>query len=125
MAALVVLWGWVKRAGLWLADHWHVPLIAVAAILGYVLAKRGTARQPLELVKTELDAIAAGAEVRKVKAEAGAQAARAHIEEQHKEALAALDAKQREEAKTYEENPEELARFLVRVGSASKAGGGT
>lgn len=118
VTALVTFWGWVKKAAVWLWDHWYIPLFVAGLLAGWLLTRRSASNwSALKQLATELEAIKAGAEVREVKASAGAQAARAHVEERYKEALAQLDERQREEAKVYEQDPIELARFLVRVAS--------
>lgn len=117
MTALVA-WEAAKKAGRWLLDHWYLPLFLAGVTAGWLLT-RGKGPDPLAKTLTELDAIKAANDVREVQAKAGIEAAKAHVELQHKEALAALDEKQKEEAKTYAENPQALAAFLVRVGSKS------
>ncbi len=118
MLALAAIWAGAKKAAIFLYDHWYLPLFAVGVALGWFFTRcSGGAPQwsAKESLVTELAAIKAGAEVRTVKAEAGSSAAKAHVEEQHKEALAALDERQRKEAAAYEKDPAELARFLVRA----------
>jgi hypothetical protein len=104
----------------WLKKYWYVPLFVLAVFLGFMLSRKSRARgTPLVQTLRELDAIKAGAEVEKVKAQLGAEQAKAHVEDKYREEIDALDEKQKERLEKMEEDPMAMARFLVRAGKPS------
>lgn len=107
------VWGAIKTSFWWLVDHWYIPLFILGVILGIILT--GGKALNFKKVKDELDVIKAGAEARKLKAEAGALAATTEVERLHEDAVARLDEKQAEEAKELRNDPVALSRFLVRA----------
>jgi len=97
--------------------YWYIPLIAVAGFVAYVLLLRwrpGSKVTPLDTTKRELEAIAAANEVANVRAELGHAEAVKHVEEKYRERLAQLTEAQAARAKKLEDDPEALARFIVR-----------
>lgn len=104
----------------WLWNHWYVPLAVVAAIVAALLWKKPKGVPVTQVVidstKKELEVIEAQAEVRRLKAELGAEQARQHVEDKYREAKSKLTAEQAEKAKRLEKDPVALAKFLVRAG---------
>ena len=98
----------------WLVDRWYIPLIAVAAVLTWVFLR---SKPPKAILSTELEAIKAGAQARVVVAEDGAERARAEVLRVHATEVAALDEAQAERAVELAEDPQALAKFLVRAAS--------
>ena len=99
----------------WLLEHWYVPLIFLAAVAGFLVARKRRA-SPMQATKLELEAIRAGADARRVQSELGAERARRHVESAHREALLRLDHEQAKQAMELRNDPVALAKFLVRAG---------
>lgn len=98
----------------WLADHWYIPLgVLLIGILWGIFRRR---ENPARWVRTELAAIDAQTEARKLKAQLGTEAAASVLEDQYRAELDALDAAQAAQAKELRHDPEKLAKFLVRAG---------
>lgn len=94
--------------------HWiGIGLLGLAVILIWILTG-GRGPNPSEKLGREIDAINAGAEADKVKAELGAEQAIAHVNEEYQADLAAMDEAKRERAKKLERDPSALAKFIVR-----------
>ena len=105
----------------WLLAHWYIPLAIVAAIVGALLwRKRPGVPLPVivaEKVRQELRIIDATTEVKKIKAELGAEQARQHVEDKYREAKSKLDFRQAEQAEMLADDPVALAKFLIRAGA--------
>jgi hypothetical protein len=100
---------------------WYV--VAITTVLGAYLAWRVFKdRDVAELpdITTELEAIEAKAETKKLIVKLGEAKALEEVEKKHKEALDAMDEKKKAEAERLRADPGELARFLVRAGRPSK-----
>lgn len=97
----------------WLLDHWYLPLLALACVLGWWLTRGRVGPSP-RVLKLELDAITESARVREITAKLGAERARADVESTHAVALAKLDEDQKAKAITLKSNPAALAKFLVK-----------
>lgn len=115
----------MASALLWLKDRWYIPafvlFVAVAALAAIFTRRRKDDPLPatiIQEVSKELEVIAAGAEVRKVRAEMGADKAKQLVEEKYRAERAALTAAQEREAHELEEDPAALARFLVKAGKS-------
>jgi hypothetical protein len=96
--------------------HWiWVPLVAVASFLTYALtrAKGGFS----DTLATEVNAINAKADAKKLVTEQGADIARAKILTEHTETVNRLSEKQKAEADRLRSDPAGLAVFLTRIGS--------
>jgi hypothetical protein len=104
----------IKRILLLLLDYWYVPVLFLAGVLAVVFL-----RKPFGLSMANLDgelaAIRAGRDAREVKEREGAEAARQKVLADHWAAMDNLDEKQRAEAEELKDDPEALARFLVRA----------
>jgi len=98
----------------WLGRHWYIPVVVVLGVAVWILSRGRTS--PTAPVEVELEAIEAGAEVRRVNAKLGAEQARQHVQDKYREQLAALDEKQRARAEELSNDPAKLAKFLVRAG---------
>lgn len=105
----------------WLKDYWYIPVFFIAAIgglvLSYILFKRPDT-SILEKTNLEIKAIQAGAEARQIKAELGAEQAKAVVAGKYMQEMAALDTKQKAQAVELENDPVALAKYLVRVGGS-------
>lgn len=107
----------MKRALHWILDHAYLILIAIIAVLTFVLVRRRPGDpSPLADVTREVDAIKQAASVRAVIAEHGAAAAIAKIETEHAEALKNLDIEEAATVARLKEDPVALSKFLVRAG---------
>ncbi len=104
----------------WIRDHWYLPLIALAGVLGVVAGvflQRKPAG-PKTLVKEELQALSESNKVRLVLAEEGHEAAKKVVEEKHYELSKVLEGASKEKAARLLENPVALSRHLERVGQS-------
>lgn len=101
----------------WLLDHWYIPLFFIFVIVGAIVARKQWAAAMASL-DHELDVIKAGADARKLAAEANHSVVIQTIEAQHQQVIAKLDAEQKAEAERLRDDPPSLARFLVRVGGS-------
>lgn len=107
----------MKKAALWLLDHWYLPLFAVGVLLGWWLTRDTTKKlPPLDQIKTELDAIEAGRKARELETRLGAQQAAEEVRRQHDAAVQKLDAEQARRAQELQADPVALSKFLVRAG---------
>lgn len=100
----------------WLKRYWYVPFFILLTILFWVIfkGKKGT---PVEQTKRELEAIDAGRQAEEMAARYGTEAAKANVKSKYREELAALDEKKAAKAKELEDDPQKLAKFLVRAGA--------
>lgn len=99
----------------WLKDYWYIPLLVLTSILLWVVfRRRGT---PIAQTKAELQAIEAGRLAREIQEREGLDAAKRHLAAEHADELNALDEKQQAKAKELRDDPQALAKFLVRAGS--------
>jgi len=104
----------------WLQAHWYIPIFLIGVILGWMFFRRSRDRgTPIAQTKTELRAIEAEAQAAKLIETVGAERAKALVKEQYQKELDALDAKQKAEAKELEDDPQKLAKFLVRAAGGS------
>lgn len=103
---------------LWLKDHWYLPVFVIFIVLAWALGRR-SAGNPFETVRREVDAINAGAEIRKLEAERGTAQAKAEVESKYKAQLAALSEEQKQQAVALAASPVDLAKFLVRAGGGN------
>lgn len=107
----------MKKILSWLKRYWHIPLVAVALLVGAVgslLIQRRL--DPVAGLKKELKAIDAGAKAAELAAEKGHELAIAKLEMEHSEKLDELDEKQKVKAEKMKKNPEALAKWLVKLG---------
>ena len=104
----------------WLQGHWYIPIFIIGVLLGWLFFGRSRARgTPLAQTKTELRAIEAEAQAAKLVKTIGAERAKVLVKEQYQRELGVLDAKQKAEAKELEDDPQKLAKFLVRAAGSS------
>ncbi len=109
---------------LFIKKHWKLLLtlfsFAALFIAGFVASRLGVKDLiPMPSapdMKNEIRAIQAEAEVKKIEAKLGHEHAVQKVEEEHAEALAALDAAQKKQAEELRADPSKLAAFLVRAG---------
>lgn len=107
---------WLRRVVNWLGDYWQFALLAlVSPILVLFWATRKSGKTPASTLKTELAAIKAKQETRKVRLEHGAEQAKRLVNFKYARTRKNLDLKQRARVKSLEDNPEELAKVLERL----------
>jgi len=94
--------------------YWYIPFFVLLTILFWVVfkGKKGT---PVEQTKRELEAIEAGRRAQEMEARYGTEVAKANLKTKYREELAALDEKKAAKAKELENDPQKLAKFLVRA----------
>lgn len=100
-----------------LRRFWYIPILAVGGIIAWILFCRwrpGSKLTPLSTTVAELEAIKAGAEADKVRVELGTVEAVKHINEKYAGRIAKLNEKQKVRAEKLLNDPEALARFIVR-----------
>jgi hypothetical protein len=110
----------VKRAALWVLDHWYLAVVLVLAI-GLLILSRKNKKAAADMVATEMKAVEASAEARRLVAIRGAEQAREDVEAKYKAEREALDDEQKKQAAQLSGDPVALARFLVRAGGARSA----
>lgn len=103
----------------WLLNYWYVPLLFVIAVIGAIVLRRKpgvpVTTAIAERVSGEMRVIDAGAEVRRIQAEMGAEQARQYVLNKYEIVKLKLSAEQKEQATKLESDPIALAKFLVRV----------
>lgn len=103
----------------WLKKFWHIPLLLIAGIVvgiaGLLMGRRPRIGDGL---RREFKAIDASEKVKEKLLTESHESAVAELEEEHKETLAALDAKQAAKVEKLKKDPAAMARWLVRVGSS-------
>jgi len=105
----------MRKALDWVRSYWYIPFFFLAVILGAVLfRRRGT---PLAQTRAELDAIEAGRRARELETRLGTERAKAKLLDEYHEQVEALDERQAAKAKELGDDPQALAKFLVRAGS--------
>ena len=110
MVTLKAAWGWTRE---------HAVLVG-AVLFGVVAFVAGgflsaAVRRPDKLVKDELSRIDAGNKSAKEAIEEGADAAIDTLENQHHEAIQALDAAQKDKLARLRRDPRAAARFLDSI----------
>lgn len=100
----------------WLRDYWQLTLLILVSpllLLFWITKKSG--KTPANTLETELAAIKAKQETRKVQLAHGAEKAKRLVMFKYAQKRQSLDAKQRARVKSLENNPEELAALLERL----------
>lgn len=102
---------------LWLKTYWYIPLLLIVAVFGYVWlrGRRVPAYTPMDRIKKELEAIQAAKEAREMRIQLGTEQALQHVKDKYQAKREALDAKQEAKAKTLEQDPVALAKYLERL----------
>lgn len=108
MSTWLSVWSWLKK-------YWYIPVFTLGSVALWLLFRR--TGMPFDQVLTELKSIQAKSDIDKLKAEIGTEKAKMVVVEKYKAELQALDAKQKEQANELQNNPAELAKFLVRASS--------
>ncbi len=105
----MILWKFTKR-------YWRLPVVILFAVVAAILLRKWFRPRlpPMEMVTRELEAIRAGVEADKVRAELGHEQALRHVEDKYREELLALDEKDKEQADKLRNDPEALTRFIMR-----------
>lgn len=73
----------------------------------------------MDRVHTEISAIDAKRETREVRRQSGVEEAKRHVREKYRVKLETLEANSDTRVKELEDNPEELAKLLDRMGAES------
>lgn len=100
-----------------LKRYWIIPVLFVVGILAYIFLARwrpGSKLTPLSATNAELEAIAAGAEADRVRIEHGNEEAIKLVNQKYAVRRTKLTEKQKVRAAKLEDDPEALARFIVR-----------
>lgn len=102
--------------------YWCIPVITVVGVfvgfLGAVFRRRR--ESPLEQTQEEMRAIQTAATTKKLSLGIGASQARKVVEREYADTVLQLNAEQAEKAKELRDDPEELAKFLVRASNTDK-----
>ena len=93
----------------WLIRRWYIPLIALAAALGWFLGRQ---RDPGGKLRRELESIERGEEIERLAVENGAKIANRLIDEEHRKAIEQLTEKQRRKADALRSDPARRIRYL-------------
>lgn len=104
--ALSIIWVWLKR-------YWYIPAFILVSVLTWFLFRRSGV--PWKETIAEVRAIQAEATVRKLETELSTEKAKQVVRVWYEKEIASLEEKQKEQAKELENDPAELAKFLVRV----------
>ena len=88
-----------------------LAVIIGIGVLTYVLTK---GKRPIPNAGKEMEIIAAKAEIQKLQAEKGLEAAVAALEAKHASRIAEMDEASREQAKALRSDPKALTEFLLR-----------
>ena len=104
----------VKEIWEWLKPRWWIPLFFLAVAIGWILRPRKT---PIAQTKVELAAIEEAGKVKKMEATLGAEIAKAQLRDKFTITIAQFNEQQAQQAKQLEDDPAELAKFLVRAAS--------
>jgi hypothetical protein len=106
----------MRKAISWTLDHWYIPVLILAAVVGFFAFRRWRpGEDPFKRVKEELGIIQAGTDARNMAIQLGAEQAKAHVKDKYQAKLAALDAQQQTQVKELEDDPVALARYLERL----------
>jgi len=108
----------VKRAALWLWDHWYFVILAIGLGVLVLWSRKLSPAEAMARVKLELEAIRAKTEARQVRETLGTERAREAVEAQYRNELVRLDVAQKARAEELRDDPAALAQFLVRVGGS-------
>lgn len=103
----------ILRGFKWVVAHWYVPLIALAAGLGWLLGSRRST--PRKVLADELESIQRAQEIERFAAEKGAQLANEVIDQEHRRTLRRLDEQQKLKAYELRRNPGKRVRYLRRL----------
>lgn len=101
----------------WLRRYWYVPLVLFAGTLGFIFGRRR--ENPVERVKSEVRAIKAETETKKLEALAGKESAIRAVEHTYRYTMRELDEKRKNQAEELRDDPAKLAKFLVRASNGS------
>lgn len=104
----------LKLVGLWIINHWYLPLFVCGIILGVILFRKNP-KFIIQDIVNELNAIQAKYAISKVQAERGLVVAQQEVEYAYKLELADLTMKERKQAATLKNDPAALAKFLVQA----------
>ena len=106
----------MKKVLNWIRRYWMIPFLVLGSILAWIIFK-GRRPTPIAQTKRELEAIDAGRRAGEMEARYGALVAVANVKHKYQEELDALDEKKRNKARELWNDPQKLAKFLVRAGS--------
>ena len=101
----------------WLKKYWYVPALVIGAFVIWILS--GRKGDPGARIGAEIKAIDAAADAKRAQAEVGLVQAVVEVEQRYSDTLEKLDEEQAVQAKELKNDPQALAKFLVRAGSSS------
>jgi hypothetical protein len=99
----------------WIWRHWYIPVLAIVGAVGFLIGWRSRHPSPLDSARRELEAIDEGERARVIEIEKGKEAANAHADLMHSQAIENLTTTQREKADRLRNDPARRARYLSRV----------
>jgi hypothetical protein len=106
----------VRRAVVWLMDHWYVCLLFAGTAIAVLTWRRWQkSDDPFKKVREELDVIHAGSEARDMAIQLGVAQTQEHVREKYQAKLVAMDQQAREQVALLEGDPVALARYLERL----------
>jgi len=103
----------ILRGCNWCLRHWYIPLLALAAVAGWLVGRRK--QSPNEVIIDELAAINRAQRLDRIAAENKAEIANALADDQYRSVLARLDAKQRCKAEDLRRHPGKRLLYLRRL----------
>jgi hypothetical protein len=110
----------MNRVLRWIVDYWWIPALVLVGVLvsffGRRLAQSVFGSDFQDRLDLELDVIRAKREVREVRAKSDRDAASRFVRKKYAARFAELDAYERARAMSLENDPEELAKLMVRLG---------
>lgn len=104
---------WLKKIWRWIRSYWYIPLFVLGLILGWVIfRKRGGL---VEQAKTEVRAAEAAQNTKEIEAVHGYHGALADVNRRYRRLREKLTVEQEARAEELENEPQKLAKFLVRA----------
>lgn len=105
--------GTILRGCKWIVAHWYIPLIALAAWLGFWLG--GKRQRPGEAVANELESINRAREIERYAADQGAKIANAVIDQEYRNVLQRISSEQKKKADDLRRNPGKRILYLRSI----------
>lgn len=105
----------VRSIGLWLWDHWYVPAVMLAFVIGVLWRKQKSPGDLLTTLRHELDVINAGRDARNSQEIYGAERAAELVQASYRERMLILTQEQEQKSRELAQDPIALARYLERV----------
>ncbi len=103
----------MKRAALWLLDHWYIPIGAVVAALAWFAG--ASMRSPAKAVKDDIADAKEVGEIRQQVVEKGAALANALVDMRYNQTLASIDAAERRKLDDLRDDPVKRVKRLAKL----------